>query len=434
MNKILRLSFICILSVLCGTLFAQTTVTFDATTDLSAEGSTAGATSITKDGVTVACSQGVMGNGLQYRFYKSQTVTISSTVGNITGVEFTCTAATGSSKYGPDCFTVTDGTYTYEEKVGTWSGSAAEVVFTATVAQVRATSIVVTVGGGTTDTKKSAGLAFSETSISVLKGSEFTSPTFTKATTATVTFASDNEDVATVNSDGVISLAGGEGTAVITATSEANDEYKEGSAECTISVYTNNVYVKATTITSGKEYLIVAQRNDSTMYAYPISESYKYGYLNAGTIKRLTDTITVKSTYDDAFTITAVDGGYTIQDCYDRYLYQKGTYNSFNVGTDAATWTIEAQSDGTFKIAMNGYFVQWGQTTYKTFGVYTELQENAVMPMLYQLDEVTTGVTNVNAAKPANANAPIYNLAGQRLQKLQKGINIVGGKKVVVKK
>lgn len=434
MNKILRFSFICILSVLCGTLFAQTTVTFDATTDKGTDDGTNGAaTSVTKDGITVAISNGLMANGSQYRCYKSQTLTVTSTVGNITGIEFTCTAS-GTAKYGPANFTVTDGTYTYEEKVGTWSGSAVEVVFTAESNQVRATKIVVTIGGGTTETKKAAGLAFSETSISVLKGSEFTPPTFTKATTATVTFASDNEDVATISADGVISLAGGEGTAVITATSEANDEYKEGSAECTISVYTNNVYTKATTITSGKEYLIVAQRNDSTMYAYPISESYKYGYLNAGTIKRLTDTITVKSTYDDAFTITAVDDGYTIQDCYGRYLYQKGSYNSFNVGTDAATWTIEAQSDGTFKIAMNGYFVQWGQTTYKTFGVYTELQENAVMPMLYQLDEVATGINAVNTVKPANGSRAIYNLAGQRLQKLQKGINIVGGKKVVVKK
>ena len=31
------------------------------------------------------------------------------------------------------------------------------------------------------------------------------------------------------------------------------------------------------------------------------------------------------------------------------------------------------------------------------------------------------------------ANAPIYNVAGQRLQKMQRGINIVGGKKILVK-
>ena len=33
----------------------------------------------------------------------------------------------------------------------------------------------------------------------------------------------------------------------------------------------------------------------------------------------------------------------------------------------------------------------------------------------------------------AENNGAIYNMAGQRLQKLQKGLNIVGGKKIVVK-
>ena len=41
-----------------------------------------------------------------------------------------------------------------------------------------------------------------------------------------------------------------------------------------------------------------------------------------------------------------------------------------------------------------------------------------------------TGINNVDFA---GENAPVYNLAGQRIQKIQKGINIVGGKKVMVK-
>ncbi|MCH5310407.1 MAG: Ig-like domain-containing protein [Prevotella sp.] len=43
-----------------------------------------------------------------------------------------------------------------------------------------------------------------------------------------------------------------------------------------------------------------------------------------------------------------------------------------------------------------------------------------------------TGIGNVPVVNNTE-NAPIYNLAGQRLQKLQKGINIVGGKKIIVK-
>ena len=40
-----------------------------------------------------------------------------------------------------------------------------------------------------------------------------------------------------------------------------------------------------------------------------------------------------------------------------------------------------------------------------------------------------TGIEGIDANN--GENAPIYNVAGQRLGKMQKGINIVGGKKVL---
>ena len=126
-------------------------VTFNPLQDKGNAGSdsqNATAFEITKTGVTLACSQGVVSSqGDQYRFFKNQTVTITSTVGNITSVEFTCTA-NGDTKYGPGGFTVTEGTYGHDGgKIGTWTGSATEVVFTASVNQVRATQVVVTIDG-----------------------------------------------------------------------------------------------------------------------------------------------------------------------------------------------------------------------------------------------------------------------------------------------
>ena len=44
-------------------------------------------------------------------------------------------------------------------------------------------------------------------------------------------------------------------------------------------------------------------------------------------------------------------------------------------------------------------------------------------------DDDATGIENLNAN--VNLNENIYNLAGQRLQKMQKGINIVNGKKIL---
>lgn len=367
------------------------------------------------------------------RVYKNAKLVIAGTSNEvITKVVLNATA----SKYAV-AMTVGEGTATADTdaKTITWEGSTTSFEAVASSGQVRIASVVITYTTSGGVSKKSADLAFSETSISIENGVDaFTAPTFTKATTAAVTFASDNESVATVSADGVISLAGELGTAKITATAEENDEYNAGTATCTINVFKYNVYKKVTEITSGKEYLIVAQRNDSTMYAYPLGESKTHGNLSVGVVKELTDEIKVKSLYDDAFTITAVDGGYTIQDCYDRYLYQTDTYKSFNVSStnDNYAWTVEPQIDGTFKISMNGYFFQWGNGTYKTWCVYTELQDIAVLPMLYQLDETSTGI-NAATVKTLDENAPVYNLAGQRVSKNAKGILIQNGKKFIRK-
>ena len=94
---------------------------------------------VEKDGVTLSCSSGTI-TADQFRFFKSQTLTVSSTAGNITSIEFTCTAA-NDTKYGPGSFGALDG-YTYADKVGTWTGSAASVTFSTTNNQVRATQVV----------------------------------------------------------------------------------------------------------------------------------------------------------------------------------------------------------------------------------------------------------------------------------------------------
>ena len=129
-----------------------TVITFDADVDKGNAGTdsnNAAAYTITKDGVTVTVSSGILGtynNEMHYRIYKNQTLTVTSTVGNVTSVEFTCTA-NDDAKYGPGCFTWSTGNYTYSGAKGTWSGSASEVVFTASSNQVRATQVVVTING-----------------------------------------------------------------------------------------------------------------------------------------------------------------------------------------------------------------------------------------------------------------------------------------------
>jgi hypothetical protein len=132
------------------------TVIFDADIDKGNAGTdsnNASAYQVTKDGIVLEVSSGILGtynNEMHYRIYKNQTLTLTSTIGEIVSVEFTCTAS-GDAKYGPAGFSTTDGYYTYEGAVGTWKGSAQQITFTASSNQVRASQIVVTISGVTTD-------------------------------------------------------------------------------------------------------------------------------------------------------------------------------------------------------------------------------------------------------------------------------------------
>ncbi len=130
------LTFLTLLTVFIGVGWAGT-VTFTSTED-------GGDATITKGGVTINCTQS---SSSYFQCFKSQTMTISSNY-TITGIEITCTAS-GTNKYGPGCFgTVSPGSYTYSGTKGTWSGSATEISFTATLNQVRMTQIVVTYSSG----------------------------------------------------------------------------------------------------------------------------------------------------------------------------------------------------------------------------------------------------------------------------------------------
>lgn len=432
MIKTLRFTLMAVMMLICGAISAQTVVTFTAGTDKS-EGAT-----LTKDGITLTLKEGTSTSGLgklataEYRFYKGNILTVSSTIGNITNIEFTCTA-NNTTKWGPGCFAAQNG-YTFKDKVGTWVGNATSVDFTSESAQVRAKTIKVTVGGAAGETKKAAKLAFSEEKVNHEVGTDFTSPTFSWETTATVKFSSDNEAVATVNAEGVIALGTEEGKAVITAESAENDVYAAGTATCTVYVWHYVTYKKATAIESGKKYLIVAQRDGNTYYAMPCKESYKYGYLSTVMKEGTLDELKVESSYDDNFVFAECEDGYSIQDCYGRYLYMDDDPNhkSFQLGTEPVAWELEASDNGTFSITNNGQFIQFGQGTFKSFGAYATKQDNTVLPMLFKMVEGTTGINNIQTTTAVKNNV-MYNIAGQRVNKDYKGLVIMNGKKMMVK-
>ena len=128
----------------------EVTVTFEAGIDIAAAEN---AGMLSKDGITLTGNKNSNGNQStfaleeNYRIYKGCDFTITSTQGKVTSVVLTATA-TGTNQYGPGNYTVPeDGVgYTFEAEgyTGTWTGSASEVVLSASGAQVRMTKVVVT--------------------------------------------------------------------------------------------------------------------------------------------------------------------------------------------------------------------------------------------------------------------------------------------------
>ena len=142
------------------------------------------------------------------------------------------------------------------------------------------------------------------------------------------------------------------------------------------------VFKKVNSVTSGKSYLMVADGN----VAKPITSNY--GYLNVETPTITNDEIVLTS-LDNAFVISEVSGAYTIKQSDDRYLYQTGTYNSFNVAANPASgnlWSIELTEDKAFKIT-NSSVKKWIQysSQYSSYGSYNN--EQGTLPHLYELVE-----------------------------------------------
>lgn len=101
---------------------------------------TAGAVNQEVKGIKIEISNGIV-NVANIRVYQGQTLKLTSNIGLMTKVVFTCTAS-GDAKYGPGCFTGTN--YTAgEEETGTWelAAGASSLTLTAFKKQVRITQM-----------------------------------------------------------------------------------------------------------------------------------------------------------------------------------------------------------------------------------------------------------------------------------------------------
>lgn len=95
--------------------------------------------------------------------------------------------------------------------------------------------------------------------------------------------------------------------------------------------------------------------------------------------------------------------------------------------------------DGSTAILSGDYFIgngalykSAGNTTIKAFRAYLKAKSAGVKATLF-IDGLETSIEAIENGQLTMDNEVIYNVAGQRLQKAQRGVNIINGKKVLVK-
>ena len=198
------------------------TVTFTAGTD------TSDGTSITKGGITVSFSSGVFNRTDNYRCYSGASMTISSTVGNITQIDFTATSGNPMTKFSgnPDV-----GSWTDTSTKTQWKGDAAEINFGTTSGQCRITEIVVTY---TPAVKTDPTITFNNGSVKVGKTLDL-STLFTSNSTGAVTYSiTAGGTYASIEGSVLTGIAVGNVT--VQASQAATIEYNAKTADATITV------------------------------------------------------------------------------------------------------------------------------------------------------------------------------------------------------
>ncbi|MDE6552707.1 MAG: hypothetical protein K2K98_07095 [Muribaculaceae bacterium] len=119
--------------------------------------------------------------------------------------------------------------------------------------------------------------------------------------------------------------------------------------------------------------------------AGPLASNKTYGYL-ASVDMNVENGIVVSPDPSNAFTFELTKGGYYIKDSYGRFVYQTGTYNSFNVSEEepesGAVWSLTFDATGAVTLT-NSETAKWIQYDggYNSWGSYAEAK--GALPKLY---------------------------------------------------
>ena len=377
-------------------------------------------------------------NGNELRFYKGADMTFKVPEGNvITKVELTAKV--------PAKFESSVGTYAN----GTWTGSANSVVISTNITEKNTpiSSAVVTYQSSSAPMKKDPALSFSETTVSGVVGEAFVAPTLTKATTAAVVYTSSDEAVATVNAETgeVTLLAAGE--TKITATAAENDEYNGGSASYTLTVTTpaldvvKEPYSESFETEFGSFVLDNVNLSEGLSYVWSIDKKYKCAKASAFVNKKnLPSESWLVSPWIELSAAEVIRSLY-FDHAVSKYFGNVSEEATLWIKVEGGDWTQitsiaypEVPQDKSFSpfetqaVSLAGYEGKKIKVGFK----YVSTDEAAGTWEIRNF-KVSTDVSGINEIKAdkLDVNAPVYNLAGQRVNANAKGILIQNGKKFI---
>lgn len=250
--------------------------------------------------------------------------------------------------------------------------------------------------------KKAAGLSWGTASRDVTIGSDSNNfPVFTNANNLPVTYTAVPDTAATIDATGTITLIKA-GKAVISAIFEGNDEYEAQTVSYTLTVKAaptvdiSNTPETAYTVAKALELITAGEGLDTKVYV-------------KGTISTLDN---ISTQYGNATYNISDDGTTTNELIVYRGYYLGG--EKFTAGDE-----IEVGDE----VIVYGKLVLYNNTT-------PEINTGS---SLYSVNNVTAGVNGINADK-LDTNAPVFNLAGQRVNNSFKGVVIQNGKKFINRK
>ena len=424
MNKFLRYSLVCLFAILCGNSFAQTSVWEENWEDyadqvkkvLNIEGYTFGGTVTNEDGTyksgTTLWNEKVAGGEApELMIAKSGgSFTVNSIKLSSTSADLTLSFKSNNGKIditaeGATVGEVTKSGNDYSCTI-TPSASTISLTFTAnSSSNVRVDDFKLIEGKPAT---QPAGLSWGTSSRTVTIGEENTFPTLTNDNNLPVNYSSSDESVATINANGEITLVAA-GKTTITATFAGNSEFDAGDASYELTVKEKTVITEVTVAQALEK--INALGTEATGYVDNKAVFQVKGYV-VGTPDWQRNPKQDNALYGNVeFKIADEKGGsntLTVYHCnnLNNAKYTEETINNFKEGDLVVV-------EGVLQM-----YVKNGVGTPEISSCH-----------LVSINGETSNVNMISVA--IDANAPAFNVAGQRVKNGFKGIVIQNGKKII---